>query len=534
MRLAATPRTTESPRMSVAPERRLQLLAGQLGNRRMARLVLARTVAAGALPAVGPAAVDVLTRLGLSEAQITAFRAGEIVLFNMAVPGHEATIGVLQLQNGLLRGGIFSIRIPNDPKLAVRAFAAVRDRVLDVARAVKVPEYELVGAAIHNSDIEAMLLKMKFVPSTEVLPESVGLGPNAQVEILSKRFPVGGGGTPTGGGPPPPPPPPPAAPPATPPPAAPPVPTSGAGAGATAAEGEVAGVAGKTATEAGGKAASDAVAAGLGFWRSMGLLMAASLLLEGAIAWLTYEKNVGDPKVLEFAGWLRGKLDLGLMQGIQAQAEAARKMTIDRPDVPVYAVLTYDLDYRWSRMSEGAAGIPGHLLNYVDARVVGVTLGRKNVSSDVVLSKAGPGDWRDRVDTRRITISLELNPLGESKQMRHWRAVSYDAGQVAQRGISARKAVESMHFDIKLTVEEEREERRRAKTGGTPIRVERERQEQLLWVAAYIDHTSIHGPKKLYDEAIAFYTELEQLALPGPGCQLCKKPTPRPQLVPLH
>jgi hypothetical protein len=38
-------------------------------------------------------------------------------------------------------------------------------------------------------------------------------------------------------------------------------------------------------------------------------------------------------------------------------------------------------------------------------------------------------------------------------------------------------------------------------------------QEQLLWVAAYIDHTSIHGRQKLYDDAIAYYRELEKRPL---------------------
>ena len=56
------------------------------------------------------------------------------------------------------------------------------------------------------------------------------------------------------------------------------------------------------------------------------------------------------------------------------------------------------------------------------------------------------------------------------------------------------------------------------------MRDERERKEQLLWVEAYIDHTSVHGPKTLYDEAIAYYKELIARPLTDSGCRLCKKP----------
>lgn len=180
----------------VAPDRRLQLLgrlAADVGNRGVARLALARSPVAppaGGLPTVEPAAEGVLTRLGLSEANIAGFRSGQIVLFNMVVPGNDDTIGVLQLKPGLVRGGIFSIKVPSDAKVAIRAFAAARARVLDVARAVNVPEYELIGAAVHHSGIEKMLVRQKFNRTTEVLPEYLGLGPNAECEVFTKRFPV--------------------------------------------------------------------------------------------------------------------------------------------------------------------------------------------------------------------------------------------------------------------------------------------------------------------------------------------------------
>lgn len=181
----------------VAPDQRVQMVgtfAGRVSNRGMARLALARSPAvaspASALPEVDHAAAGVLTNLGLSDAQIAGFRAGQIVLFNLSLPGADATIGLLQLKPGLVRGGIFSIKVPDDPKLALKAFAATRGRVLAVARAVHVSEYDLIGAAVHNKGIEEMLARQQFTRTTEVLPESAGLGPNAECEIFTKRFPV--------------------------------------------------------------------------------------------------------------------------------------------------------------------------------------------------------------------------------------------------------------------------------------------------------------------------------------------------------
>jgi hypothetical protein len=273
--------------------------------------------------------------------------------------------------------------------------------------------------------------------------------------------------------------------------------------------------AGRTASEVGGKAAADVVAGGLGFWETMGVTFAVSLLFDAAIGWMTYEKNVGDPKALKFAGFLHDKLNLALMQGIQAHVNEARRMAIDRPDLPVYAILTYDLDYHWTGESSGAVAFPGQDLDYRDARVVTVQLGRQQVSTDVVLSRAGAGDLRRRTDTRRITISLELNPVGETAQMRHWRVLLRDAGQAASRGLSARSVVEHSHLDIQLTPAEEREERSRARVGLASVRDERERQEQLMWVAAYLDYTLIHGPQNLYDDAVAYHRELERRPLPS-------------------
>jgi hypothetical protein len=184
----------------LAPDRQAHVmgpLAAKVGNRGMARLALARSpVAAPApdgLPAVDQAAAGVLAKLGLNDANIAGFRAGQIVLFNLAIQGSDDAIGVLQLKPGVVRGGIFSVKVAKDPRGAIRAFAAARDRVIEVARAVHVTEYDLIGAAVHNKGIEAMLSRQKFTRTTEVLPEYLGLGRDAECEIFTKRFPVPSG-----------------------------------------------------------------------------------------------------------------------------------------------------------------------------------------------------------------------------------------------------------------------------------------------------------------------------------------------------
>jgi hypothetical protein len=180
-----------------------------IGNRQLARL-LAPGAAAGprrqlsrnpvtTLPPVGDAAKQVLKGLGLTDAKIASFATGDVVLFELPVAGTDSTIGLLQLKADAVRGGIFSIKVPADPNAAIKSFMQVRGRVLDVARAVNTPEIELIGAAVHNEKIVKMLEKQGFTRSTEVLPESLGLGPNAEAEIYSKRFPVSPAATPAVG-----------------------------------------------------------------------------------------------------------------------------------------------------------------------------------------------------------------------------------------------------------------------------------------------------------------------------------------------
>jgi hypothetical protein len=181
----------------------LRELSEKVGNRQVSRLIrdahesgsalrVARAPAAAALPVLSDAAAKVLSELGVTDAQMAAFRAGELIAFQMPVPGSDPTIGLLQLQRRLVRGGIFDINVPTDADAALKSFFRARGVVLRVAKAVDAPEIELIGASVRNEKIEQMLIRQKFTRTAELIPESAGLGPSDTVEIYTKRFLVHG------------------------------------------------------------------------------------------------------------------------------------------------------------------------------------------------------------------------------------------------------------------------------------------------------------------------------------------------------
>jgi hypothetical protein len=145
-----------------------------------------QTTGSGVPAATAEAARPTLAAMGMDAAKQDALLAGASVMYETA----NGVICIAQIVQGRLRVGIFSINIKNDPSAAVRGFASFRGPARAAARALQVPEYEMFGAAIVNSEIEAMLLRQGFVKSLETVPETFGLGPSTQVEILTKRFPV--------------------------------------------------------------------------------------------------------------------------------------------------------------------------------------------------------------------------------------------------------------------------------------------------------------------------------------------------------
>jgi hypothetical protein len=193
---------------------RLARLSASVGNRNVALLVADRRgiSRAPATPPTGPsapafkipaAAVARLEGMGIEAAQVAALERGELVLYDIKVAGQSSTYALLQLRQGLLRGGIFSIAVKGDADAAVKAFFRFRQPILELGRDMGLPEIELFGAAIHNAKISALLRRQGFVETTEVIPESLGFGPATEIQVVSKRFPVPGSKVPVGGGTPP-------------------------------------------------------------------------------------------------------------------------------------------------------------------------------------------------------------------------------------------------------------------------------------------------------------------------------------------
>jgi hypothetical protein len=136
------------------------------------------------------AAAPLLKSLKIGEAESAAFFRGEMVVGEVATPGKTGTIVFFQLKDGRLRAGIFSISIKQDPSAAVRAFGGFRGAARELARALGLSEMELMGAAVVNKDVAAMLESQGFVKGLEPLPESLGAQAGETIEVYTKRFPV--------------------------------------------------------------------------------------------------------------------------------------------------------------------------------------------------------------------------------------------------------------------------------------------------------------------------------------------------------
>lgn len=141
---------------------------------------------AGIAVDVAEKARPMLSKMGLARAQQDQLLAGTAVLYTTP----QGVICIAQITQGRFRFGIFSINVTDNPIAAIRAFTTFRQPALDTARALNMSEYELFGAAVHNPKIESMLNRQGFTKTTEFVPESFGLGPDTEVDIWTKRFPI--------------------------------------------------------------------------------------------------------------------------------------------------------------------------------------------------------------------------------------------------------------------------------------------------------------------------------------------------------
>jgi hypothetical protein len=176
-----------------------------VGRRSAPRLLIQRSdgktpeIPAGQVlvsPAAQAAATPLLNGMKIDAAQGAPFYRGEMVVGEITTQG-DATIVFFQLKEGRLRAGIFSIKVPENPGAAIKAFTSFRGQAQQLARALQVSEVELMGAAVHNQKVAEMLERQHFVKSAEPLPESLGALPGETIDVYSKRFPVPGAAAPT-------------------------------------------------------------------------------------------------------------------------------------------------------------------------------------------------------------------------------------------------------------------------------------------------------------------------------------------------
>lgn len=239
-------------------------------------------------------------------------------------------------------------------------------------------------------------------------------------------------------------------------------------------------------------------------------------LLSLARAWLTYEKNVESREERLLRELFEKKVTPGMRKALAGHAREAEQLNTRNPEFPIYANVTVDMDESYT--SSGIAGVEsGKAIN--DARFVGLDVSFKKISKDEVIHTdySSPlfSGITTHYSTRRITYPVEIN-FGETPAQHRWRSLLHQAGQAAERHLSARAVAGHTHFGGgSLSAAEEREERQRAKTGEPSLVKQKAQEEQKLWVRAYIEYTALHGPDDLYADALKYLSELENAEVPG-------------------
>jgi len=238
-------------------------------------------------------------------------------------------------------------------------------------------------------------------------------------------------------------------------------------------------------------------------------------LLNLSYAWLSYEKNVESREERVLRELFERRVTPGMRKALAAHAHEAEQLTTRNPEFPIYANVTVDMDESYT--SSGIAGVEsGKAIN--DARFVCLDVSFKKISKDEVIHTdySSPlfSGITTHYTTRRITYPVEIN-FGETPAQRRWRTLLHQAGQAAARHLSARAVAGHTHFGGgSLSAAEEREERRRARTGEPSLVEQKAREEQKLWVRAYIEYTALHGPDDLYADALKYLSELENAEAP--------------------
>jgi hypothetical protein len=485
-------------------------LQASIGNRRVTAM-LQRTPApvAPAAPAALPqGALQLLEKMGVSGDKVAGLTRGEMLAIQTPAEGGEPTITLLQIRGGTLRGGILAIKVPNDPKLAVRAFFRARQPLLDLARELNLSEVELLGAAIHHKGIQEMVVRLGFTPTTETIPESAGLGGADEVEMWSKRFPVhsasgggtgGAGGGAAGGG----------VPPGEAPPAA---------GGAAPARGAAPAGGGQAPPEpaAAAEAAPEVAAmppvegpAIPGGARGMGgepplaggslglgaLRLGGSLAVMVALWWLSSRLAGAERERVE--QMFKANVDPFVQVQLAARREEAERLALADPLKPVYAVITADIR---SSGFTGAFGSSETVLGVTFVSVDGVA--QTPVRREETIEDHTTGGMYDAVAkqvTRRVTYSMELafdDPTGAFAQRR-------------QAILADRRAQGAAAAEAKLVQDAQQHADAHKSARGRSIMIG-DRDENIRWIRAYIAYSAQRlDLQELHDEAQRYLDELE-------------------------
>jgi hypothetical protein len=191
-------------------------------------------------------------------------------------------------------------------------------------------------------------------------------------------------------------------------------------------------------------------------------------------------------------------------------------MTKEHPEFPVYANITVELDESWTE--SGAAGVPSNR-SITDARFVDLGVSFDNVSREKTLNIDSSMPLLSNVKTYYATKSVAYSvkvDFGETEVEHRSRILFHWAEQAVKRGLSARSYAESTHFG-ELKGWELRGDVERERRGQWTLAEQREHEERLLWVQAYIEYTFFHGPDEQYTAALRYLEELRRRPHPIAG-----------------
>jgi hypothetical protein len=254
-----------------------------------------------------------------------------------------------------------------------------------------------------------------------------------------------------------------------------------------------------------------------------------------------------DPEQLKLMHLMETNVMPAALKALQAHEQEARKLALRAPELDVFAKVTMTITY-------GADGALSQdkspTMVYDDEQLEDAQFNTVSVGHDSATAKKDGGEthhYADNKDHRRrmqiITFPILLNPLGQSRRLRRFVAMRANAAKAIARGLSARSIAEGTHWvgdhmgpgGYEWTYLDDREEARRKKAMAPSHRAEIELAAKIAFTEAYIDAASDHidqpTVRKLYDDAVRYYDELQRTTIDPRYRPVTKQP--RQQSFPL-